>query len=145
MVVWTHCGLVMPYGDRSWVNIGSGNDLSPDGNNQLPKPMLTTHQWGLVSFPSGQFPKHFSSFLSSDKWILLIPTHINNNTPKKLTHWGHLMHKCIISNLYHISLVQIKACCQFGNNPLSQPMMAYCQLDPKEHISIKYLKFRSFH
>ena len=31
-----------------WVNIGSGNGLSPDGNKPLPEPMLTDHhevQW----------------------------------------------------------------------------------------------------
>ena len=28
-----------------WVNIGSGNDLLPDGNKPLPEPMLTDHQW----------------------------------------------------------------------------------------------------
>ena len=34
----------------------------------------------------------------------------------------------------------------FGNNPLSEPMMVYCQIDLKEHISMKfYLKFKSFH
>ena len=39
------------------------------------------------------------------------------------------------------SLVQI-----FGAKPLSEPMMTYCQLNHKEHISMKYyLKFRSFH
>ena len=29
------------------------------------------------------------------------------------------------------SLVQIMACCLFGNNPSSEPMMVCCQLDPK--------------
>ena len=28
-----------------WVNIGSANDLLPDGTKPLPEPMLTDHQW----------------------------------------------------------------------------------------------------
>ena len=44
------------------------------------------------------------------------------------------------------SLVQIMACRLFGAKPLSEPMLPYCQLNPKEHISVKfYLKFKSFH
>ena len=44
------------------------------------------------------------------------------------------------------SLVQIMACRLFGDNPLSEPIMVYCQLKPKEHISMKfYLKFKGFH
>ena len=42
----THCGLVMPYGNTQiWVNIGSGNDLVPDGTKLSPEPMLTSHLW----------------------------------------------------------------------------------------------------
>ena len=38
------------------------------------------------------------------------------------------------------------ACRLFGTQPLFEPMMAYCQLDPKEHVSVMYhLKFKSFH
>ena len=37
------------------------------------------------------------------------------------------------------------ACRPFGAKPLSESMMTYCQLDPKEHISMKYyLKFKIF-
>ena len=44
------------------------------------------------------------------------------------------------------SLVEIMACRLSGAKPLSQPMMTYYQLDPAEHISIKYhLKSISFH
>ena len=44
------------------------------------------------------------------------------------------------------TLVQIMACRLFGAKPLSEPMLPYSQLDPKELISLKlYLKFRSFH
>ena len=38
------------------------------------------------------------------------------------------------------------ACRLVGDNLLSEPMMVCCQLDPEEHISMKfYLKFKSFH
>ena len=38
------------------------------------------------------------------------------------------------------------ACRLFGENPLSEPMVFFRQLDPEEHISITfYLKFKSFH
>ena len=29
---------------ENWVNIGSGNDLLPDGTKPLPEPMSTYHQ-----------------------------------------------------------------------------------------------------
>ena len=41
------------------------------------------------------------------------------------------------------TLFQIMACRLFDAKPLSEPMLPYCQLDPKEHISIKFhLKFK---
>ena len=44
------------------------------------------------------------------------------------------------------ALVQVMACRLLGPKPLSEPMLTYCQLDPKEHISIIfYLKFKYFH
>ena len=44
------------------------------------------------------------------------------------------------------SLVEIMACHLIEDNPLSQPIIVYCQLDHKEHISMKfYLKFKRFH
>ena len=35
------------------VNIGSGNDLLPDGTKPLPEPLLTYQQWDPVAFISG--------------------------------------------------------------------------------------------
>ena len=44
------------------------------------------------------------------------------------------------------ALFHIMACRLDGTKPLSEPMLTYCQLDPKEHISMKfYLKFKYFH
>ena len=43
-------------------------------------------------------------------------------------------------------LVQIMACRLDGAKPLSEPMLPYYQLDPKEHISMKfYLRLKYFH
>ena len=36
------------------------------------------------------------------------------------------------------ALVQIMACRLDGAKPLSEPMLMYCQLDPREHISMKF-------
>ena len=43
------------------------------------------------------------------------------------------------------ALVQIMACRLSGAKPLSEPVLTNCQLDPKEHIWLKfYLKFKYF-
>ena len=43
-------------------------------------------------------------------------------------------------------LVQIMACRLDGAKPLSEPLLTYCQLDPKEHISITfYSKLKYLH
>ena len=44
VLVFTHCGLVMPCGNIDRVNTGSGNGLVPDSTKPLPAPMLTIHQ-----------------------------------------------------------------------------------------------------
>ena len=36
------------------------------------------------------------------------------------------------------ALVQIMACRLLGTNPLSKPMLGYCQLDPQEQTSVKF-------
>ena len=36
------------------------------------------------------------------------------------------------------ALVQIMACRLFGAKPLSETMLGYCQLDPKEQTSVKF-------
>ena len=43
------------------------------------------------------------------------------------------------------SLFKIMACRLFGTNPLSEPILSYCQLDPCKQISVKFeLKFQQF-
>ena len=44
------CGIVTPYRDEIWVNIGSGNGLLPDGTKPLLEPVLTYHQICSVAF-----------------------------------------------------------------------------------------------
>ena len=44
------------------------------------------------------------------------------------------------------ALVQIMACRLNGAKPLSEPVLTYCQIDTKEHASMKfYLKFKYSH
>ena len=40
----------MTYGDKIYVNIGSGSGLLPDGTKPLPEPMLSNDQWGVAAF-----------------------------------------------------------------------------------------------
>ena len=34
--------------------------------------------------------------------------------------------------------VQVMVCRLFGAKPLPEPMLTYCQLDPKDQISVKF-------
>ena len=44
------------------------------------------------------------------------------------------------------ALVQLMACRLFGAKPLPEPMLAYCQLDSREQISVKFeSEFCHFH
>ena len=44
------------------------------------------------------------------------------------------------------SSAQIMVCRLFGDKPVSEPMLPYCELDPKERTSVKfYLNSKSFH
>ena len=43
-------------------------------------------------------------------------------------------------------LVQVMACRRFGAESLPDPMLIYCQLDPKEHTSVKFeAKYKTIH
>ena len=56
------------------------------------------------------------------------------------THWGHI---CIRK----LSTIGWSDCLSlFNDNPLFEPVVVCCQLDTKEHISMKFcLKLKSFH
>ena len=41
------------------------------------------------------------------------------------------------------TLIQLMVCRLFGAKPLSQPMLLYCHLDPKKHISGKFYSINS--
>ena len=91
------------------------------------------NELGLEAFNPEQFHQKCSTYLSLI-WIWKFS--VNSLRPSDI-----LMHQYIMP-----ALVQIMACHLFGAKPLSEPMLPYYQLDPKEHISlIFYLKFKCFH
>ena len=47
-----------------------------------------------------------------------------------LTHWGRVTHTCV-GILWHNL---------FGGKPLSESMLEYCQLDPWEQMSVKFIR-----
>ena len=53
-----------------------------------------------------------------------------------LTKWGQMTPICISWLDHH--WFRKTACRLFGVKPLSEPRVMYCQLGPKEHISMKY-------
>ena len=60
------------------------------------------------------------------------------------THLPLVPHICISELGYH--WFQVMACRLFGTKPLPEPMMAYCQLDSQEQISVKFkTEFSNFH
>ena len=46
------------YASMNWTNIGSGNELLPDGTKPLPEPMLTYRQLGPVAVNLGRYVKN---------------------------------------------------------------------------------------
>ena len=57
-------------------------------------------------------------------------------------HIAHLINSLSPGNFYvswtWSSEIQVLVCCLFNPKPLSQSMLTYCQLYPKEKISVKY-------
>ena len=52
----------------------------------------------------------------------------------------------IYASVIGSALVQIMACRLYSTKPLPEPILVYCQLDSREHISVKWeLKFDHFH
>ena len=135
-----------------WVNIGSGNGFC------LTTPSHYLNQWGLL-IRGVLWHSPESNFTRS--------AHEQKKTKKTKQKKPHLIQSRLITNIYNpdtvqlnsfppraaymrrrtgSELVQIMACCLDGPKPLSEPMLPYYQLDPKEHISMKfYLKFKYFH
>ena len=62
---------------KIWVNIGSGNDLLPEGTKPLPEPILTYHKYGPVAINQELFyNKHLIHKLLTWAWNALIKTFI---------------------------------------------------------------------
>ena len=58
LVWWRHMATEI------WVNIGSANNLLPDGTKPLPEPLLTNHCRRSMSFIWGQFHRKHWEYLS---------------------------------------------------------------------------------
>ena len=74
--------------------------------------------------------------------ICSAPTHMHTPVPYSclfvwliLTHIHLVPHICVIE--VGSALVRVMACRMFGAKPLPELMLAYCRLDPWEHISVK--------
>ena len=81
--------------------------------------------WKLFDILSGKVFISFNIIVLS-KYIAMI--HVNSSPPS-----AAYMRQQIRS-----ALVQIMACCLIGTKPLSEPMLEYCSLDPKEQTSMKF-------
>ena len=48
-----------------WVDIGSSNDVLPEGTKPLPEPMLTNDQYGSIALTKDQFHRYrlFKNYL----------------------------------------------------------------------------------
>ena len=119
---------------------------------------------GNVLVTSG-FPTHRASNLKLRWFLCCSPRQALEQTVQRSVIWDNLMlmrHYCnerecslywgqVLSLIeaewrIYASLVQIMACCLVGAEPLSEAMLPYCQLDPKECISVNFhLQFKSFH
>ena len=80
-------------------------------------------------------PLHPASYISG-KFASWLQRNVNSSPPSAtyMRRWTES------------ALIQIMACRLDGAKPLSEPMLTYCQLCPKEHTSMKfYLKFKYFH
>ena len=82
-------------------------------------------------------------------WCLMAPSHYLNQCWSNL--WLQWVNSPPPSTAYirqwiGSALVQIMACRLFGTEPLSKPMLPYCQLNSWEQISVKFkLEYYHFH
>ena len=133
-------------------NIGSGNDLLPNGTKPLPRPMFTNNRRGLVPFTWGQFHGKCSSYLSlvsgwnnwfditvaspRGQWVnTLRPRQNGRHFPDDISKWIFLNENAWISIKIPLkfipkipinnipALVQIMAWRRSGDKPWSEPMM----------------------
>ena len=107
-------GLATNYVSVNWVTNGAGNDLWPIRCQALTWPNADLLSIGCLETNAGQFwikkYKAFDSSFPSDAYMC---------------QW------------IGSSSVQVLACRLFGTKPLPEPMLAYCQLESWEQISMK--------
>ena len=138
--LWTHCGSVATCGDIIWANTGLGNDLLSDDTKPFPELVLTC-----LSPVDRQFHRKSSRYQSLI-CVWKYTVNITATSPR-----GQWVNSSPPSAAYMrqwigSALVQIMACHLFGAKPLPQPVLAYCQLDSWEHISMKFeSEFYHFH
>ena len=102
-----------------WVNIGSGNDLLPNGTKPLPEPMLTYHQWIPVTITSGQFRgRWFQSSINKQNWLEIYLSKFSFKS-----HWGHWASRS--RNLSGINTIWRKFKSRSMSNVLIQPTCIY--------------------
>ena len=84
-------------------------------------------------------------------WSSIYRIHVTTSVDNDCIHSQNLINSLKPSDAYmrhqpRSSLVQILACRVIGAKPLSEPILYYCQLDPKEQTSVKlYSNLRHFH
>ena len=75
-------------------------------------------------------------------WTWYLNQYFENLEKRKLTHPS----AAYMRQWTGSALVHIMACRLFGAKPLPEPMLAYCQLDSREQISVKFeSEFYHFH
>ena len=102
-----------------------------------------TLHWNLHIKSGSRGPYYITILISYwliPQWYVTVTRLLANSSPALIWrlhwHWSTGFWYSIVFNSLRL----------FGNNPLSEPMMVYCQLDPKEHITMKfYFKLKSFH
>ena len=67
--VWTHYGLVTPYGVKK-----------TDSTKPLPEPMLTDNKWGFVALPDGNYTGNVHDIL--DKNLRIINSRLQLHPPR---------------------------------------------------------------
>ena len=109
------------------------------------------HRWIWHDVQSLMYHKRGALFFSrsSLKFQGHMGLKINDLNPISIRLLGRLLlskpERRIYPSVKIPSLLQIMACRLADTKPLSEPMLEYCELDPKEHISVRfYFKFKSF-
>ena len=72
-----------------------GNSLFPDGTKPLPEPLLTFHQWSIVTFTWGQFHRKLSRYLSLFNNVMILRIYYIKLQPHfPRAKWNNSIHIC---------------------------------------------------